>query len=260
MERKRFVLLLALLMVSLVLPGTPVCASSKLSSKLLGGVKVTLQRTAGRKSTEELRNQGYTISFGYKTRSKLTKSMTYSAVWLIPDTVLAKGNRILLDGALNFYSLKDLLCVGRVRAKSRYFLENTDGKISIRRETFVIKQNKWVKARLAGTASVKRSGNYYEVTLKQVPLEAVYHPEDDADKMLPLDLGTTFLISQELFLRGGEGCTIRKDVSDYVFFDGLQVDAGRKMKVVIRDFKYEWFEARKNGSRGKVPRLLKELY
>ena len=255
MKRKRFVPILALLLASLMLFAAPVCASSR----LLGGVKVTLQRTAGRKSTEELRKQGYTISFGHKTRSNLTKSMTYSAVWLIPDTVLAKGNRILLDGALNIYSLKDLLCVGQVRAKSRYFVENKDGKVSIRRETYVIKQDKWVKAKLAGTASVKKSGNYYEVALKQVPYESVYHPDEDADKMLPLDLSTSFLISQELFLRGGEGCTIRKDVSDYVFFDGLQVNAGKKMKVTIRDFKYEWFEARKNGSSGKVPRLLKEL-
>ena len=255
MKRKRFVPILALLLASLMLFAAPVCASSR----LLGGVKVTLQRTAGRKSTEELRKQGYTISFGHKTRSNLTKSMTYSAVWLIPDTVLAKGNRILLDGALNIYSLKDLLCVGQVRAKSRYFVENIDGKVSIRRETYIIKQDKWVKAKLAGTASVKKSGNYYEVALKQVPYESVYHPDEDADKMLPLDLSTSFLISQELFLRGGEGCTIRKDVSDYVFFDGLQVNAGKKMKVTIRDFKYEWFEARKNGSSGKVPRLLKEL-
>ena len=86
MKRKRFVPILALLLASLMLFAAPVCASSR----LLGGVKVTLQRTAGRKSTEELRKQGYTISFGHKTRSNLTKSMTYSAVWLIPDTVLAK--------------------------------------------------------------------------------------------------------------------------------------------------------------------------
>ena len=245
MKRKRFVPILALLLASLMLLGTPVCASSKLSSKLLAGVKVTLQRTAGRQSTEELRKQGYTVSFGLKARSKLTKSMTYSAVWLIPDTVLAKGNRILLDGALNFYSLKDMLCVGTVRAKSRYFVENKDGKVSVERETYVIKQKKWVKVKLAGTASVKQSGNYYEVA-------------ENADKMLKLDLNTTFLVSQELYLSGGEGCTIRKDVSDYVFFDGLQVYSGKTMKVTIRDFRYEWFEARKNGSRGKVPRLLKK--
>ena len=114
MKRKRFVPILALLLASLMLFAAPVCASSR----LLGGVKVTLQRTAGRKSTEELRKQGYTISFGHKTRSNLTKSMTYSAVWLIPDTVLAKGNCILLDGALNIYSLKDLLCVGQVHVES----------------------------------------------------------------------------------------------------------------------------------------------
>ena len=258
MKRKRFVPILALLLASIMLLGTPVCASSKLSSKLLAGVKVTLQRTAGRKSTEELRKQGYTVSFGLKARSKLTKSMTYSAVWLIPDTVLAKGNRILLDGALNFYSSKDMLCVGTVRAKSRYFVENKDGKVSVERETYVIKQKKWVKVKLAGTASVKQSGNYYEVALKQVPFESVYRPAENADKMLKLDLNTTFLVSQELYLSGGEGCTIRKDVSDYVFFDGLQVYSGKTMKVTIRDFRYEWFEARKNGSRGKVPRLLKK--
>lgn len=256
MKRKRFVPLLALLLAALMLFSTPAACAS---SKLLAGVKVSLQKTAGKKSTNELKQQGYNISFGFKKRSTLTKSMTYSVVWLIPDTVLAKGNRILLDGALNFYGLTDMSYVGQVRAKSRYFVENKDGKISIERETFIIKQNKWVKAKLAGTASVKQSGNFYEVALKNVPFETVYHPVEDAEKTLALDLSTTFLIGQELHLRGGEGCTIKKDVSDYVFFDGLQVNAGKTMTVTMRNFNYEWFEARKNGAAGNVPRLLKNM-
>ncbi len=148
----------------------------------------------------------YNLSVEHKTKSQVTKNMTMSNTIYIPKDALKKDNsRVDLDFGLDIYNKS---FQGYIQAKYKLVLENHFGYVVMWKEDTT---NNWKMSRTGSMASYKKKGDYYVITVKDLPLldEAEYWPKGKR-KTKSMDKLTKTYTFRSVINFGGQGQKMTK--------------------------------------------------
>jgi hypothetical protein len=234
------------------------CVPAHAADTIVGGVRMDLIRSSQQK-TETQKALQYVTEIGFTKRSLLTEDMTYSLVWLIPQSFLPEGNRLCLTADMQIHKPADFQYVGVIHAKDRFWISRAKNDLKIERQSWNAKQKKYVKSKLNGMVTAKMSGKYWAVTIQSAPFQTVYYPANEWETARELNTERKYGISICPILYAGKEATVQKGVGGYVFFDCISLSAAKNLSASFKTFNYVWFECWKYGSDAPVAKYVRTL-
>ena len=166
-----------------------------------------------KESDEAWMNNNYVMQAGYKKASKIKKNMKMSAKVYVPAAALKKnGDTVHVDAWIGLENSKNGNYVGDIRTKYTVMLIK-DGK-KMRVALWDLAKEKECKP--GKTASYKKSGKYYVITINDMPLENVVYKDEQTSK---INTKTKYNLGQRIGVTG----TCSK-TSGYVYVDDLKSD------------------------------------
>lgn len=208
----------------------------------------------GKRDSDKAYDQNnYVVTTGYKGTTKLKSGMTFSAKVYVPVAALKKdGDTVHIDNFINLNKKvkKEYQYVGSVNSNYTVMLMKAGKKIKLARWNI----SKEKEEKIGNYATYEKSGKYYVITLKNVPLKNKYI--DVNGKSKKLDTSSTFMLSQGVSVVG----TCSK-VSGYVYLDNLQIKGTAKTisKITFNSKDYEWTNAYRSNAGKEVKVSIKKV-
>lgn len=217
---------LMLLAVTTAVTALPLTASAASNKALRAKVSFTGDKYTGDEAHDEAiyPKNGYTLSASYLQEAKPSKSMKASADVYIPAASLkADGDCI----SINLFSgiNQGETYIGDVQAKYVINVYKEGSKLVLKKQDTV----KYKESNAGKLASAKKSGKYYVVQLKDIPLKnkATVWNEDGSSKNVKIPAGKCWLSSSVEIIG-----TCSKS-SGAVYADNLQLSAGKKLSITF---------------------------
>ena len=200
--------------------------------------------------TDNKLNEWYTYSFSAcpQKETKLKKNMKTGAVMYIPTSYLQKGNSLWFSMGISLHTTKlvndRLPYIGDVASPDSFMILNYDGKICVIRNH---DYGSFTKQSAAGSmVTVKKSGNYYVITFKNIPLNnKIMLAENDefTGEEKALDLKTQFYTNIHLEIQVGDAMAfVKKNVKGNVYVDDMSLKAATNIITTFDQKDYLWFD------------------
>lgn len=182
-----------------------------------------------KESDETWANNNYAMQAGYKKASKIKKNMKMSAKVYVPAAALKKnGDTVHVDAWISLENSKNGNYVGDIRSKYTIMLIR-DGK-KIRVALWDPAKEKEIKP--GKTASYKKSGKYYMITINDMPLENTVYNDEQTSK---INTKTKYNLGQGIGVTGT--CT---KTSGYVYVDDLKLSGVTTQNITFDKKDYKW--------------------
>lgn len=245
-KTKRSLVVLARVLVLTLLIGIFAAVPSAEASAATNKALRTKVAFDGQKESDEAwENNSYTLTAAYKNTTKLKKNMKASETVYVPVAALKKnGDTVHMDTFVAVSNAKSGEWVGDVRSNYTVMLIK-EGK-KVRLGLWNIAKSK--EEKIGKYATVKKSGKYYVVTIKNLPLmNKMYVAEEQIkaintktkyDTALSVNVTGTcsktsgYVYADDLKLQAAKTQTITFDKKDYKWLAGWHKDKELKVKVV----------------------------
>ncbi len=215
MEKKFFKCLIAatlgIAMVAGMIISTPALTARAANSTKGAYTTVSFEKVkwneklSDEENDKKLSVNRYNLSVEHKTNSKLTKNMTMSNTIYIPKEALkADNSRVDLDFGMDVYNKS---VQGYIQAKYKLVMENHFGYVVMWKED----TTNWKMSRAGSLASYKKKGNYYAVTVKNLPLkDEIEYWQNDTRKTKPVEKQTKAFTLRSVINFGSQGQKMTK--------------------------------------------------
>lgn len=197
------------------------------------GLRMKVSFNGKREGDAAYDNNCYGFLAQYTKTSKLKKNMTVSGKVYVPVSALKKnGDIIHINVWEDLITDKKGEYIGSIESNYTIMLIKDGKKLRLAKWN----ASKEKEEKIGNLATYKKSGDYYVITLKNVPLENKYR--NNKGKKVSLNTKTAYKIAQGISVTG----TCSKVSNKYVYVDDRSIKAASTLKITFDKKDYKWEE------------------
>lgn len=229
-QKKSIVVMTKVLVMALLIGVFAAIPSAETFAAANKALRTKVTFNGDKESDEAWMNNNYVMQAGYKKASKIKKNMKMSAKVYVPAAALKKnGDTVIVDAWINLENSKNGKYAGEIGAKYQVILSKEGKKIRLALVDLV----KEKECKPGKTASYKKSGKYYVITINDMPLENVVYKDEQTSK---INTKTKYNLGQGISVTG----TCSK-TSGYVYVDDLKISGVTTQKITFNKKDYKWY-------------------
>ena len=229
-QKKSIVVMTKVLVMALLIGVFAAIPSAETFAAANKALRTKVTFNGDKESDEAWMNNNYVMQAGYKKASKIKKNMKMSAKVYVPAAALKKnGDTVIVDAWINLENSKNGKYAGEIGAKYQVILSKEGKKIRLALVDLV----KEKECKPGKTASYKKSGKYYVITINDMPLENVVYKDEQTSK---INTKTKYNLGQGIGVIGTCSRT-----SGYVYVDDLKISRVTTQKITFNKKDYKWY-------------------
>lgn len=206
-------------------------------------LRIPVAYNGDRTSATAYTDNSYGCVSGYKGTSKISKNMKVSGSVYVPVAALKKdGDTVHIDGFVDVCNKKSGDFIGNIPSSYTIMLRKEGRKITLAKWN----NSKNKEEKIGNIATYKKSGNYYVVSLKKVPLTNKI--QTAGQKTISINTKTSYALNQGIVVTG----TCSK-INGYAYVDNLLLSGTSLRKITFNKKDYSFIDGFKpNGISQKV--------